>query len=1180
HHGLRGMLGSALDPTLMDLYLANDGLRRQVDARKAADPGLSTVRAVEEELADMGADGIERPIMERIVAAMRRILRSIGWKLEVTDADVRSLVARALAAVKNPPKRTALMSGTVLAGEPNKDVAAVVDAAQARNAGNAAFSDYRPVSAVEAERIKAETGLDVSGYVHSVGEAAIRHALKQHGDAAAERARGQEAITAEDLKRLPVALDDPSSYALAPQRGVGMPRVIRTEKAFADGTTVVLEEVRTGRKKLAFSSMWIRRTPAPGAPAARSPAQASETFRGHDEAKPNVADQGDGGNTALSTGVGQRKLLQRESVVNTALRVPMQLLGVDRLTGWAYESLLNKVGGLVPERVKAGVVSDYGISGAVIDRRELMEAHMRKQLRAAGNQLDRLMALTRAESRVAYEWMNNRDADDLLASLPEDSQKALRELKAWIDQMSLEAVRLGQLSADTYEAHKLAYLHRSYRKYSEVEASPKEKASRARTLRVLGEQYKGRGVVDAADMDKIKAAAPEWWGRKLRTGRADADLKGQEFLRFERRQNRGENVANLPGVEGTDQRGKLLEVAYWPAGEAVPARFGDWHLDAAPWQVRGTKGDKLVLWRDFTGEEQDRMGRIDEVRFAVAKTLHQMIHDIEVGKYLQWLAHTQARPADKLPAGAAVVEAKDGLRHAYKPEEWVEVPSGKIPGTAVARYGKLAGLFVPGPVWNDLRQVVGQKYQPLGETYDTLLKAWKVSKTALSPAVHMNNVMANIVMADWHDVLGRDIANALGVMLRPDSAENKKLLEAFEDNGGTQGMYALSELQREQLTPMVEALRKEIDSAGGAGVVNAAGVLQAMLAGKFREAAAAAGDSKAAGAVKTVAGAMIDLYQAEDTVFRLAAFLKAKAEGASDMQAGKFARRSFLDYRINAPWIQMMKQTAFPFISFNYRAVPMMLDTFAHKPWKLAKLALLLGGLNALGYMLSGGDEDRERKLLPEEKQGKVLGVVGPKLVRMPWNDSHDAPVFLDVRRFVPVGDVFDLGQTHSAMPLSPVALPGGPLAVLAELALNRSQFTGKDIVKGTDTAAETAGKVADHLYKAMAPNLPMLPGTYSFQSIYDAGRGRTDLFGREQSTPAAVASAFGVKIGAYPADVARRNIMAEHDAQAREIGENISGLKREMMRKGITRDEFADKVQEQVAKRRELDKQTRERLR
>jgi hypothetical protein len=40
-----------------------------------------------------------------------------------------------------------------------------------------------------------------------------------------------------------------------------------------------------------------------------------------------------------------------------------------------------------------------------------------------------------------------------------------------------------------------------------------------------------------------------------------------------------------------------------------------------------------------------------------------------------------------------------------------------------------------------------------------------------------------------------------------------------------------------------------------------------------------------------------------------------------------------------------------------------------------------------------------------------------------------------------------------------------------------------------------------------VAPNLPFLPGTYSFQDITDAGKGKTDAFGREKSLPQALAS-------------------------------------------------------------------------
>lgn len=248
----------------------------------------------------------------------------------------------------------------------------------------------------------------------------------------------------------------------------------------------------------------------------------------------------------------------------------------------------------------------------------------------------------------------------------------------------------------------------------------------------------------------------------------------------------------------------------------------------------------------------------------------------------------------------------------------------------------------------------------------------------------------------------------------------------------------------------------------------------------------------------------------------------------------------------------------------------MMAETMAKRPWKIMKLAMLGGMLNALGYMLSGGDEDDERRYLPEEKAGRVWGMV-PKLIRMPWNDSHDQPVFLDVRRFIPVGDVFDLGQQHSAVPLPPAVMPGGPMALIGEVVLNKSMFTGQAITEGTDTNMEKVGKTIDYLYKAMAPNLPILPGTHSFDGIAKANSGGTDAFGRELSTGQAVLNSVGIKVGSYGQDTLRVNAAKKMQAEFMEIDHNINKLKREYGRKGMTYEEFVEKARAQQEKKKRL---------
>lgn len=888
-------------------------------------------------------------------------------------------------------------------------------------------------------------------------------------------------------------------------------------------------------------------------------------------------------------------------------RMLTRVSGLERLTTMTYGLGARLIDRITPERVKAGLVSDYGVPEAVIDQRAMLQGRQREQLRDAGKLLEKLSTMTRAESRVAYEWMNGEDtrtADELMAELPAESVAVLRQVRALVDELSQEAVKLGQLDPEAFERHRFAYLRRSYFKHA-AELTGAEKTARQRAISILGDQYRGRGISLAAPMRQIQNIAPEWWKRKLATGKADTSLKGEKFERLERRAPTGEGTAPIAGVDGERRPGRVMEVHYWPAGEPKPAKYADWD-SAGTFEAINVKGGDVVLWRDFTKEERVKMGEIDEARYAIAKTLQRMIHDVEVGKYLRWLSRNHARNEGE-PFAGTIVPASERYLDSFKPHEWVRVPDATIAGTnGVKKYGALAGKYLPGPIWNDLRQVVGGRFMPLGQTYHDILRLWKTSKTALSPAVHMNNVMANAIMADWHDVSAGHVAKALRIVLGASARDGRgvlgragnaagglgiadrevarEILTRYENSGGAIGGWVTQEIADEQLAPIVDALRRELATTATAAAPAEIGVyaaLQHALHARFPLAWQAFKASRPASAVATDAKNLIDLYQAEDDVFRLAAWLKAKEGGASDADAGKVARRSFLDYSINAPWVQAMRSTAFPFISFSYRAVPMLLETAAKRPHKILKLMMVLGAINAIGGLLAGGggdDEDKARKLLPDEKAGRVWGLV-PKLIRMPWNDAHGSPVFLDIRRWIPVGDVLDLGQGHAALPLPPALLPGGPLAVLGEILANRSMFTGKPITLETDTATEQAGKIADHLWKAATPNVLGMPGTYATQGVADALRGRTDAFGRELSVPQALASSVGVKLGSYPVDVLRRNRQSEARAQIAEIDDQMRALTRQRVTNRIDQDEYEAAMRRQNEKKRRVAQELAERV-
>lgn len=119
------------------------------------------------------------------------------------------------------------------------------------------------VSADDAARINAAlrangVDADVSGYRHEADAYSARHAFTQHGDAAREAARGQEAVTAEDWAKLPEILAAPDKIEYVGRTKTTGLHAIAVSKQM-NGETFVIQEVRTGRKTLAVTTMYKSR---------------------------------------------------------------------------------------------------------------------------------------------------------------------------------------------------------------------------------------------------------------------------------------------------------------------------------------------------------------------------------------------------------------------------------------------------------------------------------------------------------------------------------------------------------------------------------------------------------------------------------------------------------------------------------------------------------------------------------------------------------------------------------------------------------------------------------------------------------------------------------------------------------------------------------------------------------
>ena len=126
------------------------------------------------------------------------------------------------------------------------------------------------MSDAEASKLKREIGLDLTNYIHSVDESAMRHIRDRHGPGN-ESKPDQLPVIPEDIFGIPQIIESYDSVRSDGKNDRGLD-VIRYEKRI-NGIIYCLEEVRTGRRKLTTMMMYKKRA------GSGSPQQSLPTLR-------------------------------------------------------------------------------------------------------------------------------------------------------------------------------------------------------------------------------------------------------------------------------------------------------------------------------------------------------------------------------------------------------------------------------------------------------------------------------------------------------------------------------------------------------------------------------------------------------------------------------------------------------------------------------------------------------------------------------------------------------------------------------------------------------------------------------------------------------------------------------------------------------------------------------------
>lgn len=476
------------------------------------------------------------------------------------------------------------------------------------------------------------------------------------------------------------------------------------------------------------------------------------------------------------------------------------------------------------------------------------------------------------------------------------------------------------------------------------------------------------------------------------------------------------------------------------------------------WEERDpgrTPADETVrVWRDFTREEREQMGEIRDASFRFVMGYMRSQKDIALGRLYESLARDVAQKKQPLTGS------------------WVQVPQSPVgDGVLVRRYGKLSGMWVPVEVMDHLSVQDRSFDNELLQAYRKGLSMWKEGKTVLNPVSHVNNVISNIISSHFAGVSMWEAHKYAGAIR--DLMKSAPMVQEASDAGLFGGTFSSEELTR-NLPDKLKILAQQQESALSRGADKTWTALSLFL-------------RKPAGIA----------YEAEDKFFRYLIYRDARKRGLNPDEAVEFAQTYVFTYDDLPQGARVIRDTALPFFSYTYKAIPMLAETALKYPWRYAFPAALVYGANAAAYAIAAGaDEDdledivrkyftdeefrakareiekSEAENLPPWMQGYGMTLGVKKTIRLGMDETTDLPVFLEVQRWIPGGDIFDITANAGGLPLPAPITPSNPLLTLfTGLIGNKDLFTGKDLVdKKADTDAEAGFIRAQWAWRQITP--------------------------------------------------------------------------------------------------------------
>lgn len=540
-----------------------------------------------------------------------------------------------------------------------------------------------------------------------------------------------------------------------------------------------------------------------------------------------------------------------------------------------------------------------------------------------------------AHRRQLYEAMTGeRD----LATLPKPLQDLAARLRAILVETGREAVKQGRMSTETFDNLRSTYMPHFYEEDVQKEKSLFQRF-RLGVRDILAQRTTAWHIEDLSQKDStgqprlVSHSGNQWRFRN----KEHMDAFFEDFIQQQA-------LGELQSRYGKKYRG-LTAVDLMTPSKLDPEVRGRLQ------EIKRTLHQRYKRQRPLTIAEQEKAGLIMDPVYAIARYAAQMAHDNSTAEFFNHVATQPSLVSDIATPG------------------FTEIPDNP-------RFGRLAGKFVQDDVAGQLLELIEAPGIAL-KIYDTVLGWWKTGKTVLNPGTHVRNVLGNLFFSQ---LAGNSVWNPGNLAYYRQAIAALRqggpvLTEAY-DAGVLGADFVSAELRQtlRQLLPDPATIQEGTEKDRTAAAKLLLGIGKAM--GRFI-------GTPAGKAYNNIAA----LYQAEDEVFKLAAYLKAKSIFASDpnlkpetlnSSAAQHVRKWFPYFDSGTSGtLRLLGRTAMPFLGFYRESIRIFGHALKERPIALAA-GLAVPSIITFASAMALGLDDDDMEEIRKDMRGKAGKLLGP----------------------------------------------------------------------------------------------------------------------------------------------------------------------------------------------------------